>query len=84
MKHFLLRYGKRSGELEVEEFDGVDARRDALRARFRAEADRPSSDIEVVVLEARSLKDIQRTHQRYFLTARQMAGSGEKLFRTAS
>jgi hypothetical protein len=53
-----------------------DSRTEALQARFDAEKVHRNVDynVEVVVVGARSRKDLKRTHGRYFLTLRELAG----------
>jgi hypothetical protein len=64
--HFLLVYDKPAGALlRIEQFEDLGA---ALIERFAEEARRRSSDIEVVVLSARSRAELERTHSRYFLS----------------
>jgi hypothetical protein len=55
MTSFLMRYDRRTGDLQVTEFAGERAREEALAARVQAESDRTSSDVEVVMLAADSL-----------------------------
>jgi hypothetical protein len=66
MPSFLLRYHRRTGELEVTEFTGARARSDALSARLSAEAERTDPDVEINSLSADSLEDLKHTHGRYF------------------
>jgi hypothetical protein len=74
MSYYLLVYDRGDGRL-LEERSFV-SRREALTARFDAEARRlPGSDIEVVVLGASSRDALQRTHGRYFSTSTELAGA---------
>lgn len=73
MTSFLLKYDRRTGDLDVTEFVGADARQEALSARVRAERTRSSSDVEVVVLAADSLDELKRTHGRYFWSPSDLA-----------
>lgn len=73
MNHYLLSFKRSSGRLTVEKFEGVDAGRTALRARFAAEAKfAGQDDVELVVIQARSEDEIRRTHSRYFQSVRQL------------
>lgn len=69
MTSFLVQYDRRTGDLDVTEFAGADARHQALSARVKAETSRSSTDLEVVVLSADSLDELKRTHGRYFRSA---------------
>ncbi|RBY78690.1 hypothetical protein DQ238_11470 [Geodermatophilus sp. TF02-6] len=69
MTSFLVQYDRRTGAYDITEFAGDEARHEALSARVKAEANRSSSDIEVVVLSADSLDELKRTHGRYFRSA---------------
>jgi spore cortex formation protein SpoVR/YcgB (stage V sporulation) len=77
MLNFLVVYNRRTGEVSIQEFS-ADQDREAIRARFEAEAQhRGEPDIEVVVLNADSEDTLRRTHGRYFYTAAQLvAGAG--------
>ena len=72
MSYFLVVYDRRAGHLlRDEEF--VD-RRDALSARFAAESQlEHGSDVEVVVLGAKSHDALARTHARYFKSTAELA-----------
>ncbi len=72
MSSFLIRYDRRTGHVEVQQYGGADGRRRALAGRIQAEQDRASDDLEVVVLSAASLEELRRTHGRYFKTAREL------------
>jgi hypothetical protein len=80
MAHFLLRFNRQTGKLQVSEFVGEGARRRALSERFRAEAERVTEHEEIVVLEAGSLAEIKRTHRRYFRSLRDMTSDGRESF----
>ncbi|WP_156184629.1 hypothetical protein [Allosalinactinospora lopnorensis] len=68
--NFLLVYDRTRGEiLREEEFSDA---REAMEARFAAEADHQGRDVEVIVLGARSRDDLLRTHGRYFYTMDQL------------
>lgn len=74
MSHFLVVFDRLSGRAQVTEYGDSSA---ALRDRFRAERkcqDSPST--EVVVLSAKSEKDLHRTHARYFESFTDIARSG--------
>lgn len=74
MNHYLIVYSHRSGTAEVREFS--DARRaDAIRARFDAELT-ASTDLEVVVVSARSRHELAHTHSRYFSSVSEIARNG--------
>ena len=70
-QHFLLRYNRRSGHLDVKIFTGAEGRRRAMRARFDTERDF-DPDVEVVVIEAANEDSLRRTHARYFRDAQQL------------
>lgn len=72
MTSFLVQYDRRTGDLDVTEFAGDDARHEALSARVKAETTRSSADVEVVVLSADSLDELKRTHGRYFRSASEL------------
>lgn len=76
MKLFLLIYDRKRGVLvETREYPG-EQRKAALRARFEAEdAHRGDEDLEVVLLGAASLADVQRTHSRYFKSLAEISRS---------
>jgi len=66
MTHTLLVYDRAAGLVKHEQTFAT--RKEALTARFKAERTYRSggSNIEVVVLTARSKADLMRTHSRYF------------------
>lgn len=66
MKHYLLQYNRRTGQLRHSEYEGDVGRREALRARLEAERGTKDADLEIVVISARSLDEVRRTHGRYF------------------
>jgi hypothetical protein len=72
MTSFLMQYNRRTGDLDVTEFAGAQARREAIAARVDAEETRASEDIEVIVLTADSLDDLKATHGRYFYTPEEL------------
>ena len=76
MKFFLIAYDRRRGKiLELKEFP-EGQRAFALKERFRREdLERDRPDIEVVLLGAESLRDLERTHSRYFKTLEEIAAS---------
>ena len=83
MWHYLVVYDRRQGQvIRHRAFRESD---EALEARFAAEREfRGQPDIEVVVLSARSLASLSRTHARYFKgvaeiaqAALSLAGVGE-------
>ncbi|WP_457253827.1 hypothetical protein [Pedococcus sp. P5_B7] len=71
MNHFLIVFERLQGQLlDIREFDRADK---ALSGRFEAERlYHGSRDVEVVVLGAKSLEDLRRTHSRYFSTGREL------------
>lgn len=72
MTNVLVVYDRSAGRLLREQ--QFEHRRDALAARFEAERQyRDHSNIEVVVLGARSRADLLRTHARYFLSLDELA-----------
>jgi hypothetical protein len=72
MRNFLIVYNRRTGAVDVREFPAGQGR-EAIRARFEAEAEhRSEPDIEVVVIGSRSRNELLRTHSRYFRSAREL------------
>ena len=71
MNHYLIVFERIEGRLlDVREFDRADK---ALSERFEAERlYHGSRDVEVVVLGAKSVADLRRTHARYFSTGREL------------
>lgn len=65
MPNFLLVFNRRTGALsDLREFDEYP---EAMRARFASERKhKHESDVEVVVLTARSEQELRATHSRYF------------------
>jgi hypothetical protein len=72
MSSFLIRYNRRTGDVQVREFVGEEGRRRALAGRIRAERSRETPDLEIVVLSADSLDELHRTHGRYFKSASEL------------
>jgi len=73
MKAFLLVYRRSTAEL-LECRDLGEDRAKALAERFAIEKrERHDSDIEVVILSARSEDALRRTHSRYFKTMSELA-----------
>jgi hypothetical protein len=72
MKHFLVVYDRREGQVvRLTDYRSADA---ALNARFKAERKyRDDPDIEVVVLGAESREALNRTHSRYFMGVGELA-----------
>lgn len=70
--NFLIVYDRPAGQIvRSAEFGSDD---DAFTARFAAEKEfRGNSDIEVVVLSAKSWDAVKRTHARYFYNAEELA-----------
>ncbi len=66
MTAFLITYHRRTGAVNVTEYQGSDGRRQAMRERFRLEAERVDPDIEIVSLNSDSLETVKQTHSRYF------------------
>ena len=72
---FLLEYDRERGKLvEIRTFNAAD-RRYAQTERLKRELALNMSGVcrEVVLLEAENQKALQRTHQRYFKTAAELA-----------
>lgn len=71
-RFFVLTYDRSAGKLlESQEFEQGDA---AQAQRMRLDLQhRRNREVEVVVLEAESLADIQTTHSRYFKTFGEIA-----------
>ncbi|MCA1703465.1 MAG: hypothetical protein LC808_09485 [Actinobacteria bacterium] len=71
MKHLVLVYNRRTGELIVdEEYDDGNT---ALDRRFELEPMYPEDEVEVVVLSAPSREQVMKTHRRYFSTLGELA-----------
>jgi hypothetical protein len=69
MAYFLLVFDRAAGRvLEQVEFADSD---EAVRARFRREADGVPPEVEVVVLGAENIEALHATHGRYFGQATQ-------------
>lgn len=66
MTAFLITYHRRTGAVAVTEFPGPEGGHQAMRERFRLEAERVDPDIEIVSLNSDSLETIKQTHSRYF------------------
>lgn len=75
MNYFLLVYDRSTGRLLRAPREYPSAQRDAaMRERFALELEnRERPEVEVVVLGADSLEDLQRTHSRYFRTVEEIA-----------
>ena len=74
MNHYLVVFDRSKGEI-LHQKQYAD-RSGALAARFAAEREHAGdTDIEVIVLGARSWADIKRTHGRYFKGFEQLAAS---------
>jgi hypothetical protein len=70
MKYFLVVYNRREGAGSIVARFSASRRQDAMRARFRAEAEHAGDpDTEIVVLGTKTEKDVRRTHARYFDSA---------------
>lgn len=76
MRHFLLVYD-RSTRLLLSETEFL-SHLDALEARFQAERERQSADIEIVVVSAKSRASLMKTHGRYFLNLRELADRADR------
>lgn len=73
MTYFLIHYDRPAGELlSVQEY--ADDEADQAYADVNAQETAKPAHVEVVLLSARSLDDLKRTHGRYFKTAREIAG----------
>ncbi len=72
MRNFLVIYNRRTGANTVREFpEGCG--REAIRQRFAVEREhRGDPDIEVVVLGSSSREELEKTHSRYFRSAREI------------
>ena len=72
MKYFLIHYDRPAGKLlSVQKY--ADADRAQAYADVNAQELAKPHHVEVVLLSARSIEDLHRTHGRYFKTARQIA-----------
>lgn len=75
MRNFLVIYNRRTGARTVRDF-GVGHGREAIRERFAVERKHSGDpDIEVVVLGSSSREELEKTHSRYFRSARQIMES---------
>jgi hypothetical protein len=72
MRNFLVIYNRRTGANTVQEFpEGCS--REAISQRFVVEREhRGNPDIEVVVLGSNSREELEKTHSRYFRSAREI------------
>lgn len=69
MQYFVLTYARRAGVSSLEGVYPEECRSEAMRRRFRLEAEhRTNPDLEVVVLGAESEDELHRTHARYFVS----------------
>jgi hypothetical protein len=77
MRHYLVLYNRRSGEIiRRRQFQTADT---ALAARFEAEREfREEPDVEIVVLGADSWDALKQTHSRYFKDVQELAGAALK------
>lgn len=66
MTGFVIKYHRRTGELQVEEFEDL---RSATLRRVELEKATKDDDVEIVALVGRSLEAIQSSHSRYFASA---------------
>jgi hypothetical protein len=74
MRHYLLIYDRRAGE--IIRHHRFPAAKTALAARFEAEREfREDPDIEIVVLGAASWDALKGTHSRYFQPVQKLAGA---------
>lgn len=80
MKHFLIHYDRPAGQLlSIHEYG--DEEQDQANADYDAQEFAKPDHVEVVLLTAACRADIERTHARYFKTAREIV---ESYFSTAS
>jgi hypothetical protein len=63
----LIEYNRRTGEKKVQEFTGESGHLEAMRERFKLEANEQNPDVEIVAIGADSLESVKRSHSRYFL-----------------
>ncbi|MHB8873934.1 MAG: hypothetical protein ACYC8T_09645 [Myxococcaceae bacterium] len=74
MKYFLLVYNRRAGHVQKLSVYPESDRERAITDRFALEQkEREHPEMEVVLLGAASLEDLERTHARYFETTGQIA-----------
>lgn len=76
MSHFVIVYDRKSGHSEVQEFGDADA---ADRARFDAEGEVRSADVEVVTLVADGVDELRATHSRYFMRGGDIVDTFDRL-----
>lgn len=66
MYSFLIKFNRRSGDLEIETFEGRTGVREAIVRRLELERARDNDDLEIVAINAPSLSAVKKTHARYF------------------
>jgi hypothetical protein len=77
MKHFLVVYNRREGQIIQRRAYNRSQVSAALRDRFAAEREyKGQPDIEVVVLGGQSWRSVERTHSRYFSGVHDLAKTG--------
>ena len=73
MTYFLIHYDRPAGRLlSIREYSEAEATQ--ADADLREQESAKPAHVEVVMLHARSIDDLKRTHGRYFKTAREIAG----------
>lgn len=63
MAHFLIRFHRPSGRLNITEFSDS---AEAMEARFALDLENTDPDVEIVVISSPSLRDLRVSHSRYF------------------
>lgn len=66
MYSFLIKFNRRSGDLDIETFEGRMGAREAIVRRLELERARDDNDLEIVAINAPSLRSVKKTHARYF------------------
>lgn len=69
MTSFLIEYNRRSGEVDVTEYESSS---EAARGRIAKSKTRTNRDIEVVAVKSQSYEDLRRSHSRYFMREREL------------
>lgn len=67
---FLIHYDRRAGAIKAfESFDDSELLKAESARRALEDSESGTTDIEVVLLEARSEGELRKTHRRYFVSA---------------
>ncbi|SER77667.1 hypothetical protein CCYS_05995 [Corynebacterium cystitidis DSM 20524] len=63
MTSFLIKYHRRTGELELTPYDSF---RDATLERLRLDGTNDNPDLEIVAIACESEEHLRQSHSRYF------------------